>query len=286
MMFDKLCRTVERMGGQVKLTAMLKKAALFDLKQHFITNRSSNATSLEIEERCFLPFEYVAFDFGRSAMFASHMEEIGPAYDAFAAGMHGQKSGTAIKIVAFSHIDKSQDYVFTVCALQSWRGDDGTPMFRAGVSSIAIVDPSLGVRKIFRADEIESDEMKSDASNLASRIDANVTAALCVINSPSNWVVKRENITARPVPKGAIPRSDQRPRYIVVSNDEIHRVIRDPNPENAGTVKPHRRRAHSKLLKSEKFTWKRGQRIFVKACWVGPEQAEYGGERYKVCLDL
>lgn len=112
---------------------------------------------------------------------------------------------------------------------------------------------------------------------------------LYTINSPKKWIVSREHIHARPVQKGKIARSDQRVRFIIVSEDEIERVIRDPNPANVGVYadrRPHRRRAHSHLLKSERFTWKRGQRVFVKACWVGPETAEYGGERYRVMLDL
>lgn len=132
--------------------------------------------------------------------------------------------------------------------------------------------------------EPQAQEAILNLAKAASRI---ALASLLLINDTKiNWIVSREHIMARPIQKGKIARSDQRIRYIVVGNKDIDRVIRDPNPENVGTVRPHRRRAHTHLLKSEKFTWKRGERVFVKATWVGPQQATYGGERYTVCLDL
>ncbi len=45
----------------------------------------------------------------------------------------------------------------------------------------------------------------------------------------------------------------------------------------------HARRAHFRILRSERFKAKRGQQIFIKSCWVGPKEWEdASGQTYKL----
>lgn len=45
----------------------------------------------------------------------------------------------------------------------------------------------------------------------------------------------------------------------------------------------HSRRAHTKLLKHPRYTFKRGQRIFVRASWVGPKEwKDTAGQTYQI----
>ena len=112
------------------------------------------------------------------------------------------------------------------------------------------------------------------------------TAIRCFnqIAVPSNWIVERINEKARPVQKRCIARSDQRPRYIVLSDEEMKRKIRTPSGESFDRAS-HRRRAHLALLKSERYKHKRGQYVKVSACWVGPQEYRERGEIYKVLID-
>lgn len=105
--------------------------------------------------------------------------------------------------------------------------------------------------------------------------------------SPSNWIVKRIPEMARPVQRGIVAPLHTRERYIVMSQEGMEKTFRIPNPENKGRSLSHghRRRACWHTLRHERFKARIGQRIFVKGCWVGPEEVVIGGERYKVLLD-
>jgi hypothetical protein len=104
---------------------------------------------------------------------------------------------------------------------------------------------------------------------------------------PSNWIVKKSPEMARITRRGAVPLDHERERYLVMSQKAIERTFRVPNPENTGrTLKiGHRRRACWHTLKHERWGERRGQRIHVQGCWVGPEEVVVGGERYRVLLD-
>jgi hypothetical protein len=49
----------------------------------------------------------------------------------------------------------------------------------------------------------------------------------------------------------------------------------------------HSRRAHTRLLSSAKFRFKQGQRVFVRACWVGPQEwkDEGGKQIYRILTE-
>lgn len=56
------------------------------------------------------------------------------------------------------------------------------------------------------------------------------------------------------------------------------------NPDEELTRMAHARRAHFKLLSHPRYRYKRGQRIFVRAAWVGPKEWRDEGSRqiYKI----
>lgn len=59
--------------------------------------------------------------------------------------------------------------------------------------------------------------------------------------------------------------------------------------DHAKTVKrcAHSRRAHVKVLRSPRFKYKQGQRIFVKASWVGPKQwKDTAGQTYQILIPV
>lgn len=295
MIFDKLCRFVEGLPDKQRSLAgrSLKHTALFQLDYKDVdeNNRQVVTDQSEYMRRLFLPFpstwvESVDRNYGCLMMDAGDLLEAG--WGGVTKAMIDEalppNSSAPLFLVALGYAPEHSKYVVFIGAVIPYMNQDGQCAIRKLTLRCGALD-KRGDGELRSVGEFD----EKPVQNLTQLIYGFGVAALELINSPTRWIVKREQIQAMPIRPGKIPRSAERPRYILVSHDEIERVIRDPNPANEGVFKdrrPHRRRAHSKLLSSEKFTWKRGQRVHVKACWVGPEQAEYGGERYTVCLDL
>lgn len=292
MIFDKLCMFVERglpPDQARELSRGLREAAVFKVNEADVRSACgvTHKDDVEFPRRMFLPFDWTWIeteDYG--CLLTTDTGTVMEKGDFFkeVVGDEGDPYTSVPEMYQVTVSTSSMGVLIVFGALIPFRNLDGRFSFKCAAASVGVINRGnicklRGVHSAFgQLTDRESDALQQQMSH--------GPQALQLVNSPGNWIVKRENVTARPVQKGRVPRSDQRPRYIVVSDKEIERVIRDPNPANVGTVRPHRRRAHSHLLKSERFTWKRGQRVFVKACWVGPETAEYGGERYSVCLDL
>lgn len=107
--------------------------------------------------------------------------------------------------------------------------------------------------------------------------------------APGNWIVKQQTSSKfkDPTHSTKIPRSHQRPHWLLITDEERVRYFRNDAPSESADgkeVTPHPRRAHYRHIGenedgSKKYTW-------VRACWVGSTEAEIRGARYKVELDL
>lgn len=305
MLFDKFCKFAEgafMRSSAPYATPMLKRSAIFSIDGYDAQQKAQSlgwVTTDEFRTLAVMPFDEVWIESGRSAtLLSTRGDMLGDDFDSHRAhAIHDMAplgytpvewlpSLAAITVAeladhrAYAAILGTQHFLFA-----DVRGESRTQYLSIpGVHYYGHFDDrGEGIMAKVSAFDSSFHASVMDLAKSTSRL---AIASLLLMNSPGNWVVRREHVKARPVQMGKVPRSDQRPRYIVVADREIERVIRDPNEANKGTVKPHRRRAHTHLLKSERFTWKRGERVFVKAAWVGPQQAEYGGERYRVCLDL
>ncbi len=111
---------------------------------------------------------------------------------------------------------------------------------------------------------------------------------MLVNRDPQLFVFEQALLKAREAKKGRILRSHDRPRYVMLKPDAIRKImgVKTPAENGPGGRSPHERRRHWRTLKSEKFTHKRGERILVEACWVGPSEAVVGKTRYRVRLDI
>jgi hypothetical protein len=92
-----------------------------------------------------------------------------------------------------------------------------------------------------------------------------------------------------PIPKGkSIIWQQQREHYVLLhkshpanTNASKDRKKIDDEPQILKAA--HCRRAHFRLLKSAKFKYKIGQRIFIRATWVGPKEwQDRAGQIYKI----
>jgi hypothetical protein len=112
---------------------------------------------------------------------------------------------------------------------------------------------------------------------------------LMLINSdPEYFIFEKSSVKPRKSKAGRITRSPDRPRYIPLKPDAIRKTmgLDRPSANAVNGKRPHERRRHWRLLKSERFKNKQGQRVMVDACWVGPSEAVVGKTRYRVRLDI
>lgn len=107
---------------------------------------------------------------------------------------------------------------------------------------------------------------------------------------PGTWIVSdlgSERRAEKFKDSKIIPRSHQRRRWIVITDQERRRSFRESVANEGGedrSVTPHARRAHYRHVGenedgSKRYTW-------VRACWVGSTEAEIRGQRYRVELEL
>ena len=115
------------------------------------------------------------------------------------------------------------------------------------------------------------------------------------INQPTHFILEQVNVKLHEKfqrkfggkkKKKRYPRSTERPTYTVLPPKKIRQKMGLPPIENEtnGKKAPHWRRAHTRVLRSDRYRQK-GKTIFVKACWIGPSEAKVGGKHYKVLLD-
>lgn len=130
-----------------------------------------------------------------------------------------------------------------------------------------------------------------DASEAMSGIIRNAVTAveeMILINrSPEYFIFEQSPLKPRLPKKGRITRSPDRSRFVPLQPDAIRRIMGlNAPPGEGGSKSPHERRRHWRHLTSERYTHKRGQRVLVDACWVGPSEAVVGKTRYRVRLDI
>ena len=147
------------------------------------------------------------------------------------------------------------------------------------------------------ADHYLGDNSK-DSREFSTSILNNVMSAyeeVMYINQPSHFILEEihEKLHERfqrkfggKKKKKRYPRSTERPTYTVLPPKKIrHKMGLPPiTHDTNGKKAPHWRRAHTRVLRSDRYRQK-GKTIFVKACWIGPSEAKVGGKHYKVLLD-
>lgn len=110
------------------------------------------------------------------------------------------------------------------------------------------------------------------------------------INSPANIVVRqdsKEMVMVKDRGGRRHPEQRKRTRYLVLPRKEAYRLVTGDKSETGQQRAAHARRRHWKTLRAERYKEeKRGTRVMVRECWVGPRERVDGDTRYKVCLDL
>lgn len=112
---------------------------------------------------------------------------------------------------------------------------------------------------------------------------------ITLINHPGHWIVKTrgaEGVRRKPEKAKKIARSHERPRYLLITDEERVRYFRNDEPtEKRKSPVAHVRRAHFRKIGVEEAS---GKPVFtkVKAAWIGGCEATIRGVKYEVQLDL
>ncbi len=113
---------------------------------------------------------------------------------------------------------------------------------------------------------------------------------MAIIQSPKRFIVEMSPIVRQRVIRKGKKKScelrplSNRPLYIGMTSQECRKTFGMPSGRK---VADHDVRAHYRTLRSERFTKKRGQRVFVKAHFSAPQEGRMpDGRRYKVRLDI
>lgn len=116
------------------------------------------------------------------------------------------------------------------------------------------------------------------------------TMQVVAINSPANIIVERvEAVTEmlrRKDGKGR-PKVRQRVRLLVLPRAKAYELVSGDKTALGAQRAAHARRRHWRMLRSPRYREeKRGTRICVRECWVGPTERVEGNVRYRVRLDI
>jgi len=144
---------------------------------------------------------------------------------------------------------------------------------------------------IFLDDKFEDSVSVSHSTSVQIECARHVISAieqLVFANQPHNFILEVSPLKTREPKKGHFSRTHERPHYTLIHPQQARKVMRLPEPLVTETHKspiPHERRKHERILRSDKFTFKKGMKIKVRATWVGPYENVVGNRKYKILLD-
>ena len=85
--------------------------------------------------------------------------------------------------------------------------------------------------------------------------------------------------------KGRSKRLCERVRYVSVPRERAYGHVQGERVADLSAVRRgHPRRRHHRVLRAESWGDRRGDRILVRECWVGPKESVRGGVKYRVAL--
>lgn len=299
MLFDKLAGFVERHAPV--LVEQIEKTALFDFPYRAHEAVRPGMFTQDDLEQFFLPFPQVAVEDRATCtfLFDSEEKQIGLStprcfIDVIALG--------APDLDSFKNGGSPMDN-----QARQWAKQEGLHQFAFGrIVSIELPEGGTDYKAAGYVDrlviltgrgeilsDMNSHELKlvPGAADTCRGIIGNAITAieeLMLINrNPEYFILEQSPLKARQTKKGRITRSPDRARYIPLRPDAIRKTMGVMQPVNQTNIKqPHERRRHWRQLNSERYTHKRGQRVLVEACWVGPSEAIVGKTQYRVRLDI
>lgn len=300
MLFDKLAGFIERHVPE--MVEQIEKTSLFDFPYRAHEAVRPGMFTQEDLEQFFLPFPQVAIEDRATCTFLFDSAEK-------QAGLSAPRCFIDVMAVGGRDPDAFQGGGRAMDGqARQWAQQEGLHQFAFGrLLSVELPEGSTDYKIAGYVDrllilngrgeilsDLDSHEMRflPDAADACRGVLGNAITAteeLMLINrNPEYFILEQSPVKVRQTKKGRITRSPDRPRFVPLKPDTIRRImdVKTPVENGPGGRRPHERRRHWRLLNSERFTHKRGQRILVEACWVGPSESVVGKTRYRVRLDI
>lgn len=318
MFFDNLAGIVER--HLPEFVGRLAEARIFRMEPRDSSRAPSEAiTQWEPDQQTIenfrLPFTTVAFERARirqeaddSCIVIWSMNEAEREFGYLVARGERQDvflaTGTLIALPDVNQVlePKNMDRAARLKSITAWKGskrEGGKPV---PVSLLWIgqnPDPlserergPLGVEETQRTIKKIEHSLNVHQVNLVNMNCACAVLSVLIVNDPTSFVVEERPLNPpRENPSNTIRRSVGRPHFIVLKPGQIRKRFLYPETEEdeeseTRKVTPHERRGHYRKLESERFKNVRGQVIWIKPMWVGPQEAVRGPNKYTVRLDL
>jgi hypothetical protein len=299
MLFDKLAGFIERHVSE--MVEQIEKTSLFDFPYRAHEAVRPGMFTQEDLEQFFLPFPQVAIEDRATCTFLFDSEEkqmglSAPRFfiDVIALGapdLESFKNGGSPMDNQMRQWAKQEGlHQLAFGRLFSMELQDGATDYKAAgyVDRMVILSGRGEILSDMNSHELR---LLPDAAEACRGVIGNAITAieeLMLINrNPEYFILEQSPLKARQTKKGRITRSPDRSRYVPLKPDAIRKTMGLKLPENQAKIKrPHERRRHWRQLKAERYTHKRGQRVLVEACWVGPSESVVGKTRYRVRLDI
>ena len=285
MYFDKLCGYVEKSKGsaQTKWRQILEKTKIFQ----FIDDEIPPLDREKAMDDFFLPF---------SSVYLDEATDDGYGYGVLLYDLQNNQRGLrgdrGFICIVSADIEENLviSGIFSACKRDDlfFLGPEITGIYPFRKNGLPMDLVFLEEKEIpFRKELIEECRTMS-VEMLAVAIQE--FAALA--NTPDHFVIETSSPKSKKLRHSnvKIPRSDIRPHYTILRPDKIRKLmgVKDPSPRQDGFQGSYIgwRRRHERVLHSDRFIHKQGQKIWIPATWVGPEEAIVGNKRYKVMLNI
>lgn len=305
MIFDKLCGLVERHLPEYKQIIEDSNLFIFPGRSHEILTEITTDSQFKRIEVFQLPFTVTAVEDTASLVILIDCEpgQIGfdkPRYFIEAMPFISKTNRDDLEFVDYTieedpvknmnpQLRKKMErsYIITSGYMENMICKGGAEIFGDGrIDNSLVVSKQDGI--ISDASKLSNwEEMRYESKTLSMATNA-ITALEEILHfsSPEFFILEAESKEYKKAGVKKIRRSNQRPIYTMLKPTEIRNKLGLKQPESQrGSPRPHERRAHYRRLRKESG-YKEDRIVPVKACWIGPTQAEKGGKRYKVRLDL
>lgn len=298
MLFDVFCKLAEISGDRfLKCTA--RNAALFDLPYipHEILPKSVDEDQYDfLQENFFLPFPITAIEDKASLCILYDLvqdqqglnEERGfVEFMCFGADL---KNFRPESVPLFKPEGMSNAYGLIQGTVKMRATNDRRQEIQGGVLSARLFDSDTG--ELMDASDMVRGNQTSAEMLTASELRNAKTALeeVMYFNTPERFIVQVTPRVVRPSNAPKIPRSHERPRYLLLRPHEIRERLgisdEQHEKDKRASPNPHPRRKHYRTFRSDRYVKVQGKTITIPATWIGKSEGEVRGRKYKVMLDM
>lgn len=304
MIFDSLCRIVERQQVPSELQKAVREARVFrfEFNPHEALPKQYKPDTLAwLMDNLYLPFPCIAVEDRASCVLfwdssiegeqplrgAGHERYFIECCDFSKASVDAFYDGSA---------DVRDMLSIRCCAVSMGRIYFDTQLsspnqFRVGGGTdYTLVMEGEKVVLVSKMASLEIPEIATAALRNA----ASALQEVMLLNDPETFIlestplsaIRRKPVRLKPGQVRRLARSNERPLYTILKPHEIRKRMKLPMPVGKRAVEPHERRSHLKTLRSEFFRPEtRGKQILIPATWIGPSESVVGKRRYRVILD-